>query len=297
MTTSLNAAESATTSRPNAVPALSDDDIDFYEEHGWWISPAVLPDQVLDAAVVAAELFYGDPHRGLPIATGYGNWTPADGDDVVRNNEFVSLQSAGLAALARHPAVGAMAAQLARTPEIRILDDQLVAKPAGCPPANTAVGWHADHAYWGTCSSDRLLTAWIPFDDVDEERGTLMVLDGSHRWPATRHSRHFNERDLDAVAARYATGHDTTHVPFRLQRGQVSFHHGWTLHASLPNTSPSFRLALAVHLQDGDNHYVPCHGPDGRPVHLFDEQLCRRLPNGDPDFADPAVFPTIWPVR
>jgi len=22
--------------------------------------------------------------------------------------------------------------------------------------------------------------------------------------------------------------------------------------------------------------------------------LCRRLPNGDPDFSDPDVFPTIW---
>jgi hypothetical protein len=27
---------------------------------------------------------------------------------------------------------------------------------------------------------------------------------------------------------------------------------------------------------------------------MFDERLCRRLPNGDPDFADPSVMPVIW---
>jgi hypothetical protein len=27
---------------------------------------------------------------------------------------------------------------------------------------------------------------------------------------------------------------------------------------------------------------------------MFDEKLCRKLPNGDPDFSDPAVFPTAW---
>jgi hypothetical protein len=27
---------------------------------------------------------------------------------------------------------------------------------------------------------------------------------------------------------------------------------------------------------------------------MFDEKLCRKLPNGDPDFSDPAIFPTVW---
>ena len=54
---------------------------------------------------------------------------------------------------------------------------------------------HADHAYWGTCSSQRLLTAWIPFHDVDEESGTLAVLDGSHRWPDIQNARFFNDAE------------------------------------------------------------------------------------------------------
>jgi ectoine hydroxylase-related dioxygenase (phytanoyl-CoA dioxygenase family) len=221
-----------------------------------------------------------------------------DGFDVVRNNEFVSLQSDDLRAVACQPVLGAMAARLAGTAGIRLLDDQLVYKPPSAPGAMTAVGWHADHAYWGTCSSERLLTAWIPFSDVDEGSGTLAVLDGSHRWPEVQNARFFNDTDLDAIEQKFAAdGRTVTRVPFRLRKGQVSFHHGWTLHASFPNTSARVRLALAVHLQDVDNRYQPARTPDDRPIRIFDELLCRVQPNGEPDFTDPDVFPTIWPVH
>ena len=275
-----------------------DDDVAFYAEHGWWISPKVFSDDFIDAAVDAAERFYRARDRTLPFEDGYSNWTEDDGFDVVRNNEFVSLQSDDLRTVVCQPVLGAMAARLAGTAGIRLLDDQLVYKPPSAPGAKTAVGWHADHAYWGTCSSDRLLTAWIPFHDVDEETGTLAVLDGSHRWPETEHVRFFNDADLDAVERRFAAdGRTVTRVPLRLRKGQVSFHHGWTLHASYPNTSARVRLALAAHLQDVDNRYQPAQTPDGRPIRMFDEQLCRVQPNGEPDFSDPDVFPTIWPVR
>ena len=279
----------------HALP--TDDDVAFYEAHGWWISPPVLGSELLDQAAAAADAFYRDNTRALPFSDGYSNWTPADGFDVVRNNEFVSLQSSTLAQLACQPALGAIAARLARVDEIRVLDDQLVYKPPQLDSSKTVVGWHADHAYWGTCSSDRLLTAWIPFHDIDEERGTMVVLDGSHRWSRTEHTRFFNNPDLDAVEKSLTPNGHATRVPFRLSRGQVSFHHSWTLHASYSNRSPTPRLAFAVHLQDGNNHYQPCWTGDGREVHIFDERLCRRLPNGDPDFADPAVFPTVWPRR
>ncbi|WP_197378827.1 phytanoyl-CoA dioxygenase family protein [Mycolicibacterium mengxianglii] len=284
----------------DAGPSISarpnDDDVAFYQEHGWWISPKVLSEEFLDAAADAAERFYRGRDRTLPFEDGYSNWTEDDGFDVVRNNEFVSLQSDDLRAVVCQPVLGAMAARLAGTDGIRLLDDQLVYKPPTAPGSTTSVvGWHADHAYWGTCSSDRLLTAWVPFHDVDEENGTLAVLDGSHRWPGTRHARFFNNVDLDALEERFAAeGHTVTRVPLRLRKGQVSFHHGWTLHASFPNTSAGVRLALAVHLQDADNRYVAARTPDGRPIQIFDELLCRTQPNGEPDFTDPDVFPTIW---
>ncbi|MGB8701970.1 MAG: phytanoyl-CoA dioxygenase family protein, partial [Thermosynechococcaceae cyanobacterium] len=172
-------------------------DIAFYETHGWYISPKVIPDEVFEVAAAGVERFYrGERDARLPVSTGYSDWKPEDGD-TLRNNEFVSLQNKELRQLALQPVIGAIAARLARTSEIRLLDDQLVYKP----PQNSqsVVGWHADRAYWATCSSQNLLTAWIPFHDFDERRGPLVVLDGSHRWQEIQDTRFFNNPNLKDV--------------------------------------------------------------------------------------------------
>ena len=193
-----------------------------------------------------------------------------------------------------------IAARLARTDEIRVLDDQLVYKPAAKPgqTVNNAVGWHSDRAYWSTCSSDNLLTAWIPFHDCDEARAPLVVLDRSHRWSGLQSMRHFNNPDLNDLTAKFeAEGKKVVKVPMTLKKGQVSFHNCWTIHGSYPNRSPHHRQALAVHLQDRHNHYRAYTNSQGKEIHIFDEQLCRTLPNGDPDFSDPQVFPVVWGQR
>jgi ectoine hydroxylase-related dioxygenase (phytanoyl-CoA dioxygenase family) len=272
-------------------------DVAFYEQHGWYVSKPVLPAELLDEAADAAQRFYqGQRDMPLPIRAGFTDWRPEHGE-TIRNNEFVSLQSHALARLVRYPVVGAIAARLARTPSIRLLDDQLVYKPPGDRDGSTTVGWHADHAYWGTCSSDAMLTAWIPFHDVDETRGPLAMIDGSHRWPDLKHARHFNDRNLGDIEDRLRRrGHEPVKIPIVLEKGQVSFHHCWTLHGSYPNRSDKPRLALAVHLQDEANSYRPYSGPDGREIHIADELLCRRTPEGEPDFRDPTVFPVLWPA-
>jgi hypothetical protein len=132
----------------------TEDDIAFYEEHGWYISKKVLTDEVIKEAIRGSERFYsGERDRTLPVDTGFTNWKPEDGYDVVRNNEFVSLQNCELKNLVMQPIIGAIAARLARTKIIRLLDDQLVYKPPQNPDGKSAVGWHADKAYWSTCTS------------------------------------------------------------------------------------------------------------------------------------------------
>ncbi len=274
----------------------TEEDVCFYEEHGWYISPPIIPEAVIKRAIAGSQAFYrGEKDATLPVATGYSDWKPEDGD-IVRNNEFVSLQKQELRELALQPIIGAIAARLARTDEIRILDDQLVYKPPFKPGSklNSTVGWHSDRAYWGTCSSDNLLTAWIPFHDCDEARGPLVVLDKSHRWSGLQDMRYFNNPNLTDLETQFArSGKEVVRVPMTLKQGQVSFHHCWTSHGSYPNRSNKRRQALAVHLQDKSNHYRP-YINRGKEIHIFDEQLCRRLPNGDPDFSDPQVFPVVW---
>lgn len=273
----------------------TEEDIAFYEQHGWYIAPKIIPDEIIDLAIAGSKKFYrGERDATLPVATGYSNWKPEDGD-IVRNNEFVSLQKKELRQLALQPIIGAIAARLARTHEIRLLDDQLVYKPPRNNQLNSSVGWHSDGAYWGTCSSNKLLTAWIPFHDCDEARAPLVVLDKSHKWSGLQNMRHFNDPNLRNWENQFRQeGKEVVKVPMTLKKGQVSFHHCWTIHASYPNCSDKYRQALAVHLQDGDNRYRAYTNPQGREIHIFDEQLCRKLANGDPDFSDPAVFPVLW---
>ncbi|HEY9828609.1 MAG TPA: phytanoyl-CoA dioxygenase family protein [Stenomitos sp.] len=272
----------------------TEEDIVFYETHGWYISPKVIPDEVFDIAMRGVERLYRDDRDvRLPVATGYHDWKPQDGDGL-RNNEFISLQIKELQQLALYPMIGAIAARLARTTEIRLLDDQVVYKPAH---SGDEVGWHADGAYWSTCTSPHLLTAWIPFHDVDEQDGTLLMLDESHRWDPEilQDTRLFNNTVLEEVEAQFRQlGCATKRVPIAMKKGQVSFHNCWTMHGSPANVSDRPRIAMAVHLQDKDNHYRPFRNRDGQDIRMFDEVLCRKLPNGDPDFSDPQVFPVLW---
>lgn len=287
---------SANLSQQQLALLPTEEDIAFYEEHGWYISkPGVIPDEMIDRAILgASKLYAGERDWQLAVSSGYSDWKPEDGE-IIRNNEFVSLQKQELRDLALQPIVGAIAAKLARTSQIRLLDDQLVYKPPQIQNQNSTVGWHADRAYWATCTSDKLLTAWIPFHDCDEARGPLVVLDRSHQWSELENLRFFNYQNLEDLESKYrAEGKEVARIPMTLAKGQISFHNCWTIHGSYDNRSNRFRLAMAVHLQDRDNRYRPYRNQQGKEIHMFDETLCRKLPNGDPDFSDPTVFPVLW---
>lgn len=280
----------------------SEEDVGRYERHGWFVCPAILPHALLDASRVAIEA-HQQGHRDcrLPIASGFSDWQPGDGDGV-RNNEFCSLQNDGVRALAQQAVLGAIAARLARSDAIRLFDDQAVYKPSNSASANTVVGWHTDHSYWSTCTSQRMLTAWIPLQDSDESNGTLYVVDGSNRWPECEHVRDFNDytfnhSDADHLAERIGRAIPPQAViPLQLSKGQLSFHHMRTLHASGPNHSGKPRFAVAVHLQDSANRYRSCLAADGTPIVLPHDKLCRSDSAGLPDYTDPAIFPVLWPV-
>src|SRR6266545_3971819 len=130
-------------------------EVALYELNGYYISQeGVLPEALIDSACEGARRFYqGERDGTLPFDTGFSNWKPGDGDGQ-RNNEFVSLQKNELKALAVYPLLGAIAARLTRSSAIRVLDDQLIYKPSNRQDASSTVtGWHADRAYWATCSS------------------------------------------------------------------------------------------------------------------------------------------------
>ena len=286
----------------NALDLLpSTEDVAFYQENGYWISPPILSDAVLDAAERGMARHYaGDVDRELPSdpdgtfgwAQGTWGWRPADGD-VLRKNDYASLRVDELADLVRQSVIAACAARLAGAPEIRLWHDQLLYKP----PARTDaanVGWHTDRYYWKACSGENMLTAWVPFHDVTESGGPLMFVPGSHQWSEDATDLSFFDTDMSSLD-RYAARHDLRTVTVTLQRGQVSFHHCKTVHGSGPNHGAQPRRAIAIHLQPGDNRNSGARHPDGTLVTHGNDRICATLPDGRPDYADPAVCPRLWP--
>jgi ectoine hydroxylase-related dioxygenase (phytanoyl-CoA dioxygenase family) len=223
------------------------------------------------------------------------DWTEERGN-VLRQNDYVSLQVEELRRLVHHPLLAATAARLARTGEIRLFHDQLILKPPQARPSDTAVGWHTDIAYWKTCSSRNLITAWVPFQPVTEDMGPMLVLDGSHRWEGNDRLEFFHESALDEIAERIRSNGATMEpVPMLLERGQVSFHHCRAIHGSRPNTSDRDRAALAIHLQDEANRYLPATDADGKRLSHLNDFLCRKDSDGNPDYRDGEVCPVLWP--
>lgn len=276
----------------------SEEDVLFYEEHGWYASPVVIPEEVINEAIIGAEEFY----KGKRDFT-LSNSDRIANDDVdkkvyIRNNEFVTLQKKEIQALGFHPMIGAIAAKLARTPSIRLFADSLICKFPAKDVNQGIVGWHTDKAYWPTCSSDNMLTAWIPLQDCTIDMGTLLHIEKSHLWKdekAFKTYYSFNSQDLSGLEDFMKEQKpDYSKKEMLLKKGQVSFHSCHTIHSSSPNRSDSNRLALAVHLQDNDNHYQKAYKENGDLIEIGYDKMCRKDENGNSDYSDNTLFPVLW---
>ena len=273
----------------------TDDDVAAYRERGWHITGEIVPHELLDRMRALVDEHQHRPaDRRLSKEIGHADWSPADGSGV-RNSEFLSLQEPRARELSLMPLIGAIAARLAGSDSIRLFDDQAVYKPPD--DGDSVVGWHTDHSYWSTCTSTSMLTAWIPFEDSSMDNGTIMVVDGSHLWPESEHIRRFNEPDLSRLSEHMGRPvPESSIIPLELRKGQVSFHHMRSVHASAANRTSAPRLADAVHLQDGENTYRPTFDTTGNPIVLPHDRLCRKTDDGRPDYSDPDVFPLLWSI-
>jgi ectoine hydroxylase-related dioxygenase (phytanoyl-CoA dioxygenase family) len=280
-------------------------DVEFYNDHGWWITSKIFSDEQIDEALESARRYYAgqrDSELPAPIKR-YLNWTPDQAERRLAKDDYVVLQSTVLRGIGLAPAVGAIAACLARTDEVRLFSSSLIHKPPTVGGDAARVGWHVDRAYWQTCTSEDMLTAWIPLHDCDAEMGTITMIDRSHRWPsspaveALRAGTEFISDDVSAVERRMGElGLAIEKVPMSLAKGQMSFHNCRTFHGSDVNRSRSPRISLTVHLQDERNDYRLAQKPSGEPIVHNTDLLVRRLPAGQPDYRDPRVCPVVWPT-
>jgi hypothetical protein len=274
----------------------SDEEVAEYQERGWYVSRRIVSDELLDSVIEAADAYYTgavDPGPFLP-----DHFIPkVPAPPGLRKHDYSGLRCHGIMQLVRHPAIAAIAARLSGATGLRLWHDQLLYKPPSEPGVSGNVGWHTDRSYWKACSSEEMITAWVPFHTITLEHGPLMVIDGSNRWGREDKGKpDFFRQDIENQEQEIErdTGRRITKVPVLLERGQVSFHHCRTFHGSGPNLSTEPRRSLAIHLQPSDNHASGTLGPDGERLPHGTDTICRWA-DGLPDYTDPDYFPVLYP--
>ena len=288
--------KSLTTEELKLLP--TEEDILFYEKNGWYASPVIISDQLIDDGVKGAKEFYNGV-RDYQLKNNNGiadeDYNPSS---AIRNNEFVTLQKKELQAIGFQPLISAIAAKLARTDEIRLFADSLITKSPSKPTSKGIVGWHSDKAYWPTCSSNKMLTAWIPLQECTKKMGPLMHIDNSHLWKNEEELKSFfsfNNQDLQKLETYLERNKPNFNTSFMtLKKGQVSFHNCNTIHSSHPNTSNKDRLALAIHMQDQSNEYQEAFKDNGDKIVIGYDKICEKDHLGQPDYRDTNLFPILY---
>lgn len=285
---------SAETAITDWVPGAAE--IAFYNKHGWFVTPPIIPDELLDLAEKGITAYYeGYRDHHLPDWAGRFDWKPEQGN-ILRLNNYLCHQINPVRQLIFYPPVGRTAAYLAQTPAIRLYKDSSIVKPPSSgSAAGTKVGWHTDRSYWMMCTAENMLTAWIPFQDSDASNGSIAVIDGSHKWPITHDLRTFGNQDTSEFEKEYEKRYENMEKRvLNVKRGQISFHDCRLLHGSMENNSAKKRTTLAVHLQPDENRYRIFLDKEGKPLSHLNDFLCKKCPDGTPDYCDQEIFPELW---
>ena len=271
----------------NVKTLVTQDDVTFYQENGYWIGPKILSDAELDlirehhARVVAGDYETGRAPHSRSIEPG------APIDQIVKIDNAYWADSV-LAKLVLNPVIGEIAARLVGVSGIRLWQDQLLHKPPQRDTDAGVVGWHQDWHYWQCAEPAELITAWVALVDVDEQNGCMEVVPGSHKWGLLPDSDFF-EQDLESLqhTIENSVGRKFETVPCVLPAGAVSFHHCLTIHGSRPNLSNAPRLSMVLHLQPDGTQYRA-----GTPADEHNNVRLLSGADGDP-FAGP-YFPMLY---
>ena len=236
-------------------------DISFFTAHGWWLSPVVLSNSVLETLRTAQDDFYASGRqrhlKHIPDGWQQGRHRL----DALRKNDFTSLTNeVFMQQLVAHPFIGAAAGLLMEANAVRLWHDQLLYKPGTSSNApndsGPVVGWHTDQSYWKSCTGP-MITAWVPFMDCPVEMGPVAMLDKSNHWSGQGPDQSdFFDQDLRSQLAALRAGGNSVEVrPMAMKAGQISFHCWHTIHGSSPNLSPNPRRSMAIHMQSATNHW------------------------------------------
>jgi ectoine hydroxylase-related dioxygenase (phytanoyl-CoA dioxygenase family) len=264
----------------------TESDISHFRESGFWIAPTLFDDALLeDAREHIERLRRREYEKGEEPLSNYRPSGDADRGLIKIDNGWWSDRI--MEQFATSPCLGEIAARLLGAAEIYLWHDQVLYKPGeGGTTGN--VGWHQDAGYWKSSSTIDMITAWVAFDDVDEDNGCMRMVAGSNRWGLVDGSDFFDpDMESQRGRMRLPAGSEWREVSMIMNAGQASFHHCLTLHGSGPNRSTRPRRSIAVHMMSGEARLVKGNGHDNE----------RIFGGADGELFRGPKFPRLWPPR
>lgn len=115
------------------------------------------------------------------------------------------------------------------------------------PNTKAVVTMHQDLTYWGFGAVDHLVTAWIALSPATPASGCMDFVRASHKNAILPHADTDDENNLLSRGQEVQVDvAPDDKVAIELQPGQMSLHHGLTIHGSGPNTSDDRRIGAVV---------------------------------------------------
>ena len=229
------------------VRSVTEDEIDFFFDHGWVKLPGLI-DRTSAAALLdrAQRTFGEDGRKGLeqegPITESWQTWFRNDPD--CRRDELFT-------ALASSREMGRNAARLlGRDSPIRLMMDATMVKLPGHSGKGGSTDFHQDtpgHMYLEA----NFLTPWIALDEVAQDMGAMQFYSGSHKLG--------NLGQVGALWdewAPYIERFCTLTEPIALQPGDATIHASGTIHGTAPNLGQRPRWSWAGVLVPADARYT-----------------------------------------
>ena len=257
-----------------------------FEADGFVVIPNLIDVALIDKARARFEpLFSGTFETG--VMPDEWNWRKGrDSDSLTRQicNGWRSDNT--IAQVVLSEVVGRTVARLAGWSGARLLQDNVLWKPAGAGP----LALHQDNAYIDWVVPQQMVSCWIALDATTVEGGTVEYVRGSHQWgPGPMPEQFHNPADYQAVMHVAAADRAVEIVPIAVPPGSAVVHHGWLWHGSGPNRGAHPRRSLVAHCVPADARFHPENTGGIYPIY-------GRYRRPGTVEMDAAFFPVIWSV-
>jgi hypothetical protein len=245
--------------------AFDGDPAAFFRDHGWLrLHRVIEPARAERLALAFDRLLSGQPVAArAPVHAAASRGQLRQLPSGCRYNPV-------LAAHLTETRLGRLVADLLETNRVRLLQDALILKPAGC---RDRIEWHQDYTYTGFFDPPKAVSVRLSLTRSTVETGCMHVVSGSHRWGVVGPLRVFTgDRVEDALAALPADRQrevEEKALPLELEPGDVTIHHCLTFHGSFENRGALDRKTVVTHLFAGDCRFLPERLPDGAPTSHF----------------------------